>query len=97
MSYNIHFSPSAICSPPAYLLQRVLKNIHKQREYGMNPVLLTDHIALQGENQIVKPNYFLSLLRERLSSSDFFPFTVFEKLNYLKAGIKLVITQYFRS
>lgn len=44
-----------------------VKNIHKQREYGINPVLLTDHTALRGENQIVKLNYFLSLLRESLS------------------------------
>lgn len=75
-----------------------VKNIYKQREYGINPVLLTITTQLFRENtKIVKLNYFLSLLRERLSSSDSSPFTIFEKRNYLKAGIKLVITQYFRS
>lgn len=44
-----------------------VKNIHKQREYRISPVLPSDLASLQGENQVVKLNYFLSLLRERLS------------------------------
>ena len=99
MSHNMHFFlPKYMCLPLAYSLQRTFKNIHKQGEYGLNPVLLTDHVALWGENRNVKLNYFLFIVkREYLSGSDSFPFTVFEKRNYLKAGIKLVITQCFRS
>lgn len=30
-----------------------VKNTQKQKEYGINPVLCTDHATLQEENQIV--------------------------------------------
>ena len=63
--------PTICISPPeCYVLTASIftpedgKTIHKQREYRISPVLLTDHAALQGENQTVKLNYFLSLLRE---------------------------------
>lgn len=65
--------PPICISPKDYVLTASIftpehvKNIHKQREYGINPALLTDHAGLQGENQIVKLNYFLSLLRKSLS------------------------------
>lgn len=61
------FSPKYCVLTASIFAPENVKNIHKQGECGIYPVLLTDHAALRGENQIVKLNYFLSLLRERLS------------------------------
>lgn len=45
------FSPACYVLLASVFTPEDVKNIYKQREYGINPVLLTDHTALQGENQ----------------------------------------------
>lgn len=55
----------------------------------MNLVLPPDCAAFQEGNLIVKG--------DAICLAQTLPFTIFEKLNYLKAGIKLIIAQYFRS
>lgn len=46
-------SPPTVYSvlPASTFTPEDVKNIYEQREYGINPGLLTDHTALQGENR----------------------------------------------
>lgn len=51
MSYSRHFSPKYYVLTASILTPEDVKNTYKQREYGINPVFVTDHhTALQGEN-----------------------------------------------
>lgn len=61
------FSPKYCVLTASVFTPEDVKSIHKQTEYGINSVLLTNLVTLQEENQVVKWNYFLSLLRETLS------------------------------
>lgn len=40
------FSPAYCVLPASVFTPEDVKNIYKQREYGINPVPLTDHTAL---------------------------------------------------
>lgn len=47
------FSPKYCVLIASIFTPENVKNIHKQREYGINPVLLTDRTTLQEENQLL--------------------------------------------